>query len=140
MRTTFLLSNMTPQRPKLNRGKWRALEGQIRRLAQDEGTVWIITWSLFTKQRPAHHKQAIGKGRVAVPTDFYKVVLARDSDGAFSMFSFVMPNALNPLKGKPADYVESVNEVERLSGLNFFDALGDSVENDLESSANEWPF
>ena len=140
MSTTFLLSNMTPQRPKLNRGKWRALEGQIRRLADDVGTIWVITGALFTNQRPAHHRQSIGDGRVAVPTDVYKVILGRDASGEFSMFAFVMPNALNSLRGRPADFVESVNEVERLSGLNFFDVLDDAVENDLESSAAEWPF
>ena len=141
MSTTFLLSNMAPQRPKLNRAKWRALENQIRKLVNEEApTAWIVTGSLFTNVKPAHHKQTIGAGRVSVPTDFYKVILARDSAGEFSMFAFVMPNQLNPLKGRPADFTESVDEVERLSGVDFFSSLDDATENSLESTAAEWPF
>jgi len=140
MSTTFLLSNMTPQRPALNRGKWKALEGQIRKLAGEVQAVWIITGSLFTTPRPAHHRQTIGRGRVAVPTDFFKVILARDSDGEFTTYGFIMPNSMNPLKGKAADFEQTVNEAERLSGLNFFDALDDAMEERLESALEEWPF
>jgi endonuclease G, mitochondrial len=140
MRTTFLLSNMAPQRPKLNRGKWRALENQVRKLANEAGTVWVITGTLFSDRRPAHHRQTIGKGRVSVPTDFYKVVLARDSGGGFSTYAFVMPNSLNPLTKPPSGFVRSIDDVERLSALNFFSSLDDALEEGLESEVAEWPF
>jgi endonuclease G len=139
MSTTFLLSNMTPQRPSLNRGIWARLESQLRDAADEFGTVWIITGSLFTDRRPPGHRTSIGNGRVAVPTDFYKVALARDSTGEFSMFAFVMPNSINPLRGGPADFIETVDEVERLSGLDFFDQLEDAQERSLEATTAEWP-
>jgi endonuclease G, mitochondrial len=139
MSTTFLLSNMTPRRPTLNRRIWARLESQVRDAADEFGTIWVVTGSLFTNQRPPGHRNAIGSGRVAVPTDLYKVVLARDSSGDFSMYAFVTPNLLNPLRGGPAAFIETVDEVERLSGLTFFNELEDTLEDDLENDTLEWP-
>ena len=49
------------QRPKLNRGKWKALEGQVRRLLQSEyTTLWIVSGTLFTNHRPSHYRASIG--------------------------------------------------------------------------------
>ena len=44
---TFVLSNMVPQTPSLNRGRWRALESEVQSLATRSQTVWIFTGPIF---------------------------------------------------------------------------------------------
>ena len=85
MSATFLLSNMAPQLPALNRGRWAVLERDIRALAVRFKAMWIITGSLFldSLSRPGFARAFIGPDRVAVPTHFYKVILTEDSAGAF---------------------------------------------------------
>src|ERR1041385_925291 len=47
MSTSFLLSNMTPQRHGLNAGRWENLESAVRDLARSRGTVWIFSGPIF---------------------------------------------------------------------------------------------
>ena len=51
MSSTFLLSNMAPQRPNLNRGIWARLEDQVRQLVQSHGRVWVFTGALYLDAR-----------------------------------------------------------------------------------------
>jgi endonuclease G len=146
MSQTFLLSNMVPQTPSLNRQMWRMLEGDVRELASVMGSIWVFTGSLFlgADGSPAGDTTFIGASRVAVPTHFYKVILAAaeasaasasyaaPSEGFLEAFAFVMANQIEPLVGAPEDYMVSVDLVEALSGLDFFSALSETAEEELE--------
>jgi endonuclease G len=141
MSETFLLSNMAPQRPRLNREIWAHLEDQVRSLVQERGSIWIFTGALYldSLQNPTTPVAYIGPDSVAVPTHFYKVILCEHPDGSHEMFAFVMPNSLAP-QGEPRDYIVSVERVQHLSGLDFFSALPDSEEHRLEAVVNSnWP-
>jgi endonuclease G len=141
MSETFLLSNMAPQRPHLNRQIWAHLEDQVRALIQAQGSMWIFTGALYldSLQSPTVPTSYIGPDSVAVPTHFYKVILCEHPDGSHEMFAFVLPNALAP-QGEPRDYIVSVDRVQHLSGLDFFAALPDSEEHRLEAVVNtNWP-
>ncbi len=89
---------------------------------------------------PAEPTAFIGPNDVAVPTHFYKVILCRHSTGSIELFAFLLENGSNPLAGRPRDYLESVDVIEWLSGLDFFSALPDSEEERLETTvATNWP-
>ena len=142
MSETFFLSNMAPQRPKLNRGIWSKLEDQVRKLAGSHGSIWVFTGPLYLDS--LDHRVAtsehIGPHNVAVPTHFFKAILCEHPDGTHEMFTFLMKNQLAALPGKPKDYLVTVHRVEGLSGLDFFHALPDSEETRLESAvAGTWP-
>lgn len=142
MSATFLLSNMAPQHPSLNRRMWQLLEAQIRHLADAHGHIWVFTGPLYLDAagNPTTPSQFIGPDRVAVPTHFFKVVLCEHASGAHEMFAFVMANRLEPLSGQPIDYVASVDRVEQLTGLNFFTELPDPEEDRLEALIpTSWP-
>lgn len=142
MSLTFLLSNMAPQRPNLNRGIWARLEEQVRELAQAHGKVWIFTGTLYVDAngRPAAPPDTIGPDHVAVPSYFYKAILCEHATGTHEMFAFILPNQLAPALGEPRDYLVSVDRVEAWSGLDFFSVLPDSEENRLEAlTATQWP-
>jgi endonuclease G len=125
MSETFLLSNMAPQRPRLNRVIWEHLEGQVRSLVRDRCDIWIFTGALYLDSlaRPVQPTPFIGPDSVAVPTHFYKVILCQHADGVRETFAFVLPNSLDPIRGEPRDYLVTVDSVQRLSGLEFFAGL-----------------
>jgi len=78
MSQTFVLSNMAPQTPALNRQMWRLLEEDVRGLASQAANTWVFTGSLFVDENGAMIEPTtfVGENRVAVPTHFYKVILA----------------------------------------------------------------
>ena len=72
-----------------------------------------------------------------VPGAFYKVLLAPYVKEPRSI-AFVYPNMSSP--GNMENYVTTVDEVEKLTGLDFFYNLPDSIENKVEavSSFRDW--
>jgi endonuclease G len=142
MSETFVLSNMAPQRPNLNRRIWRILEEQVRSLAEAHGNIWVFTGPLYLDANgdPAEPTVFIGPTDVAVPTHFYKAILCEHTTGTVETFAFIMENRLQPLVGQPSGYLVSVDSVEALSGLDFFAALPDTDEDRLEALiATNWP-
>ncbi|HLC28621.1 MAG TPA: DNA/RNA non-specific endonuclease [Dehalococcoidia bacterium] len=142
MSSTFLLSNMAPQRPNLNRGIWARLEDQVRQVAQSHGRIWVVTGALYldANGRPAPPPDTIGPNRVAVPSHFYKVILCEHASGAHEMFAFLLPNQLTPVVGQPSGFLVSVDRIEAVAALDFFSALPDDEENRLEALvASSWP-
>ena len=79
IRDSFLLSNAIPQDAVMNRSSWRRLENWVRKLAVDADSVIVITGAIF-----AGNPDRIGAGRVAVPSDLYKVILVCQS-GPFTV-------------------------------------------------------
>lgn len=142
MSATFVLSNMAPQRPNLNRHIWQYLEADVRSLVQADGQAWIFTGPLYIDSDSARIAPAdsIGPDRVAVPTHFFKVILAEPAAGDFQAYAFIIPNSLTRIPGHPKDYLVSVDHVEHLTGLDFFALLPDSIENRIERiTQTDWP-
>ncbi|MGB3479302.1 MAG: DNA/RNA non-specific endonuclease [bacterium] len=142
MSATFLLSNMSPQTPKLNRNIWRILEEQVRNMVQEKGEGWIITGNICmdadsNRTQPIEY---IGTDSVAVPTHCFKAVLLMDENGSYYMYAFLLPNQREYIQGKPADYLLTVDRLEHITGYDFFPGLDDADENSLESVIpGTWP-
>jgi endonuclease G len=79
----------------------------------------------------------IGASRVAVPTHFYKVILAVRGDRQI-LYAAILPNVEQVEEGLNR-FATTVDEVERLTGLDFFAALADSEESPLESVRQLFP-
>lgn len=130
MSESFFLSNMSPQVPGFNRGVWSRLESQVRKWALEYGRLYVATGPIFRDD-----KGAIGADSVTVPGYYYKVLY----DGGERMIALVLPNASSStsLDG----FVTSVDEVERLTGIDFFSGLNDNLEDRLEGTvAIGWDF
>lgn len=128
MEQSFLFTNICPQAPQLNRGDWNEMEIACRKWAQRHGEIYIVCGPILYKQK---HK-TIGKNKVVVPEAFFKVVLCLD--GTPKAIGFIYKNADgNRPKG---DYANSVDEVERITGYDFFPALPDDVERKVEAECN----
>ena len=135
MSDTFFLSNMAPQEPSFNRGIWADLEAVIRTMAYDNDTVYVVTGPVLTDGP----YRTIGESDVAVPKRFYKVVL--DYTGPETKaIGFVLPNegSDKALQG----FAMSVDDVEEITGIDFFPKLPDDAEDELEASYDTslWSF
>lgn len=80
--------------------------------------------------------KTIGNG-VLVPSAFFKVLLAPYVEKPRAI-AFVFPNMPSP--GSMQNYVMTVDDVEKLTGYDFFSSLPDDIENEVESKASfrEW--
>jgi len=125
-RETFLLSNICPQRPGLNRGPWRKTEHLITDIWPSKyGDIWVITG--------AHSSRSPKKlpSGISIPDGFYKIILARknykirvlavymDQDSGYRVF--------------PRNRIVSVDKLEKMTGLDFLSELPDDIEQQLES-------
>lgn len=121
---TFYTSNVSPQLRAFNGGIWNRLEQKVRYWAEIYDGVYVVTGGVLNTSL-----NTIGREQVAVPDFFYKIVLNR-SKGNFKVIAFLMPNKKSE---KPLyDFVVSVDSIEKMTGIDFFPALDDKIENDLE--------
>lgn len=142
MSTTFLLSNMAPQTPRLNRRIWRILETDIRDVVRLYGEAWIFTGNIFMSVDSQFTSpwDSIGNNKVAVPSHCFKAVLTSDENGIFRAYAFLIPNSRAQVPGDPEDYLLTVDRLEEITGYNFFPVLVDSIEVRIESKIHDtWP-
>jgi endonuclease G len=128
MEQSFLLTNICPQNPKLNKYEWNRLESQCRDWAREYGSVYVACGPIFS----AESKKTIGEHKVKVPTAFFKVILC--TSGTNKAIGFIYQNI-----GDKQDYrqcVHSVDEIEALTGYDFFPKLDDATEKKVEAEAN----
>ena len=126
---TFLLSNVSPQRPALNRGVWKNLEEFVRRVAARYDSVWVVTGS------QGDLSDRIGKNRVVVPDYYYKTLLIKVK-GAYYAVAFYIPNQ-DKLQKDYQHYTMTVDELEQVLGMDFYKGLNDSAEHSAECVVNE---
>lgn len=127
MRESFYMTNICPQAPELNRGAWKKLEEKCRQRAQVDSSLIIVCGPVYDKSGPSAR---IGGTGVAVPSKFFKVILAPYVDTPWAI-GFIMPNA--NVEGGMQKAAVSVDKVEELTGFDFFSALPDSLENAIEA-------
>lgn len=133
----FYLSNMCPQVGKgFNRDIWGKLEDAIRGWVKQRGTLFIITGPVFMPENKNVSYPIIGENNVAVPTYFYKIVVDMNDRNNITSLAFLLPN--QELKDKKIeDFLTSISEIEKLTGLNFLSELPYDVQSKVENTKNE---
>ena len=126
MEESFYMSNISPQNNNLNRGVWKSIEEKVRDIAVKYGSVIVVTGPVFTTKKGLG---SIGKNRVLIPNAFYKALLV--DDGGYETIGFYCEN----VAGKKAlsSYAISVDQLEEITGIDFFPALPDDVEDIAEN-------
>lgn len=133
MHDCFYFTNMTPQSHQLNNGAWKTLELKSRTWAQRDSALVIVAGPIYE----ATDRERIGHSGVRVPGAFFKAILAPYLPEPRAI-AFVYPNMRAP--GNMAQYSMSIDELEQLTGFDFFYNLPDSIEEKVERSASfvEW--
>lgn len=131
MKQSFLMSNMSPQLPGFNRVGWRVLEEHVRDLANEYNELYVVTGPIYEG-----NEGTIGNG-VVIPSAFYKVILDPSFDEAIA---FIVPHR-DVSSSELANFITTIDEVERQTGLDFFAQTPDSIEDNMESVKWEemWP-
>jgi endonuclease G, mitochondrial len=124
---TFYMSNMSPQVPDFNRGIWSDLENKVRSWVKKRGELIIVTGPILKKGLPT-----IGRmNQIAVPEKFYKIVYDPKNEEAIA---FLFPNEGSVELVK--SFTVSIDELEALTGIDFFAKLPDSLEQKIETKNN----
>ena len=126
MQDCHYMTNVCPQTAELNKNWWEHLERACRQWARQEGSVWIVCGPVFSENPKRFGK----KHRVAVPKGFYKVVLSLKEGREKALgFYYTNDDAPQPME----DAVRSVDEIEKLTDIDFFSSLPDEQEGRLEA-------
>jgi endonuclease G len=122
---TFLLSNMSPQKPQFNRQIWRELETRVRDLNAKSKIyeTYVICGPIFYFDKEVTTIGAEDPNEVSIPIPhaYFKSVLAEDNRGNLLMWSFMIDNedSDEPLES----FLVSTIRVERYAGIKLWETL-----------------
>ena len=128
MEESFLFTNICPQNHGLNKYEWNDLEILCRDWAREYGAIDIVCGPIYYQKAD---QKTIGRNRVWVPDAFFKVVLCRQGSPKAIGFIYRNEGKKQPME----EAVCTVDEIERLTGMDFFPALDDAVEQRIEAEA-----
>ena len=127
---TFYYTNCCPQDEQLNNGSWNVLENKVRTWAQRFGRVYVVTGPFVEKNQYGK----IGVNQVTVPDAFFKALLVLSNDDTYHGIAFLMNN--NSTQQRLAGCCLSINDLEKLIGIDFFPLLDDTIEEQVESEVD----
>ena len=135
---SFLMTNISPQRPKLNQQIWQRLEeAELSFFAKNFGKVWVITGPIF-----GNNSERISSSlwHIDIPKAFYKIYITEESDSkpAFAL-AFIMPQTVTG-KEPLSQFVTTIDTVEAQTGLDFLSDFDDKTENHLEGTIETVPW
>jgi len=132
MSESFYMSNISPQSPSFNRGIWKSLESIVRTWAIENDEIYVVTGPILTDIIGE-----IGSNSVSIPKYYYKVILDY-KEPELKGIGFILENKKSQLS--LSSYAISIDEVEELTGIDFFSSLPDDIENDNKGSLsiNKW--
>lgn len=137
-RETFLMSNIIAQRPGLNGGLWKQLEMRIATSYPARfSEIWVIAGPVFSPAPRRLPERSIGV-QPAIPDACYMIIVD-ESDGRIRALAFLFPQE-TPKDARLDDFLTTVDEIERHTGLDFFAELTLEAEAELESrrAARVW--
>jgi len=130
---TFLTSNTVPLKPVFSKNIWKRLEVLIREWAKEGNSLYIAAGPVLADAPFG----TFGPNKISIPERYYKVVLDISGERAIG---FLFRN--NVSSGALKSFALSVDEVEKITGIDFYPSLPDELENKVESSSDfvKWNF
>lgn len=121
---TFLMTNIVPQTPILNRQVWKRIEDVESELANKFENVWVIAGPIFDDN------VTLLKNVVEIPDEFFKIIIDEEKDRIRTL-SFILPQDVT---GKESinEFFATIDEIEEKTGFDFFAPLDDVYEESLE--------
>lgn len=122
---TFYYTNCCPQNQSLNAGQWNTLEQKVRDWARRYGSLTVYTGPIVLDNAYG----TIGYNKVVVPDAFFKAILAGEQSIAFVMYNHNNNENLQKC-------AMSVDDLEALTGIDFFAEQVDDFEDQVEATYN----
>lgn len=146
---TFYMSNMSPQLSSFNQGYWVTLESQVQKLGRSKtfsDTLYVVKGGTIKEGQIKSYITRKNGNKVAVPK-YYYMALLKVKNGVYHSIAFWMEhkeygysyNNKAPLS-EIMSHAVSVNELEQLTGIDFFPNLPDATEEKVEDQKdiNTW--
>jgi len=133
---TFLMTNISPQKPNLNQKIWQRLEEmELESFPSRFKEVWVYTGPIFHEDT----KKLKNSFWIDIPSAFYKIYVGIKKDGSLKTLAFIIPQTTKS-NDKIEKYQVSIDAIEKQSGFDFFHKLEDNFEREVESTIenNEW--
>lgn len=127
---TFVMSNMAPQTPGLNRDAWKRLEDQVRKWACGEEKVTVITGPVLADNLPRM------KSGLEIPQDFFKIIIDETAPKKTIAFLYHQTDKGNVLNER----IVPMNNVEKATGIAFHQDFPELKNEKMRvpASLNEW--
>lgn len=129
MYESFLFTNCCPQNANLNSGTWNQIEIACRRWAEAYGDLYIVCGPILFRQE----HETIGANEVVVPEAFFKVIVCLNQ-GNEKGIGFICRNTDG--NRKKDLYVNSIKQVERVTGMTFFPHLPADIADKVKTEAD----
>lgn len=129
---TFLMTNISPQKPTLNQKLWQELEEiELYHFTRNAKELWVFTGPLFDT-KATHLKNA---SWIEIPDAFYKIYVKLLAEGRIETAGFILPQSAKPNE-KLSKFSASIDEIEKRSGFDFLHVLENQLEERLEASVD----
>ncbi|WP_282079250.1 DNA/RNA non-specific endonuclease [Aquimarina algiphila] len=145
---TFFMTNMAPQAPRNNTRPWVGLERYLRTLVDAGNEVHIVSGVTGTGGTGSNgFRSTLSNGRVNVPDSFWKVALVLPNGSndinrvttSTRMIAINVPNDQN-VSSDWRQYITTVDDIENLTGYDFFENIPNSIESVVESRLDNRSF
>lgn len=145
-KTTFILTNIVPQAPQLNRQSWLRLEDYCRNLVAQGNELYIIAGTAGKGGEGDNGKATtIASGKLTVPAALWKVIIVlrvgpddvNRINAQTRVIAVWMPNTNATGEGAWGSYRVSVDEVEKQTGYDLLSNLPESVQRVIESGIDK---
>lgn len=148
---TFVMTNIVPQAPNVNRKAWEQLESYCRELVTAQHA------HLYIHAGPAGRggrgsegpRDSIGNGKVLIPASCWKVVVVVPDGGAVDdlaninagtrVIAVLMPNDNDRVGDEWAHFRTSAAQIEAQTGLRFFTSIAPDVAQVLRQKIDTMP-
>jgi endonuclease G len=130
---TFLTSNTVPHKPSFNKNVWKLIERLVREWAKEGNTLYVVSGPVLTDAPFG----TFGPNKISIAERYFKAVLDVTGERAIG---FVI--RVNVATGAPKSFAVTVDELEKITGNDFFPALPDPIEQKVEASNDfiKWNF
>lgn len=122
MVSTCYATNQTPQDYDFNSDIWGDLEGRVRTWAGRCDTLYVVTGCNVLPEYGWTGTLSGNKGghSARVPSHYYKALLRRTKSNTWSAVGFYFPHSSSIASDEFMDYLVSIEELERKTGVTFF--------------------
>lgn len=127
MNDSHYMTNICPQTPKLNQVYWERLESACRRWANLYGSIYIVCGPVYNTSK---HITIGTNHAIVVPNGYFKVVISLQ-EGEEKGIGFYYKN--DDSRQTMEDASLSIDQVEGMTGYDFFAELQDEIENRIEA-------
>lgn len=133
-KSTFILTNIIPQTPDLNRGVWYDMEDWCLKMCKDSlKELFICAGGIYKSENKLNQL-------IAVPDSCFKIVVVlepgqrlKDVNTHTRIEAVIMPNSTGIRKDKWQQYKRTVNDIEKATGYNFLNYVRNDVQTVIEN-------